>query len=55
MISPIDIMWNGKLYEAGKTIPATEKKLIASLSATSESADEPAIVADDEPAIKGKK
>lgn len=32
MIAPYDIMWNGKLYPAGKVIPATQKKLIASLT-----------------------
>ena len=38
MIAPYDIMWNGKLYPAGKAIPATQKKLIASLAISTGSA-----------------
>ena len=36
MIAPYDIMWNGKLYPAGKAIHADEKKLIDSLTIVAE-------------------
>lgn len=31
MIAPCDLMYNGKVYMAGETIPASEKKLIKTL------------------------
>jgi hypothetical protein len=50
MIAPYDIIWNGALYAAGETIPAREKKLIASLTAVNEDPiEEP-----ETPAKKGK-
>lgn len=59
MIAETDLMWNGKLIKAGDPIPATEKKLIATLNAMESAATEnaePATVevVEDEPAAKGK-
>jgi hypothetical protein len=51
MIAETDILWNGHLYAAGTTIPAREKKLIASLEATQQ--EEPAKT-EEEPTIKPK-
>jgi hypothetical protein len=31
MQAPYDVLWNGKVYATGETIPASEKKLIAAL------------------------